>query len=196
MGSSPPGSSVHGDSPGKNTEECCCALLQGMFPTQRLNPGLLHCGWILYHLKHRETHHNFISPGEENGNPLQYSCLWNPTVEDPSRLQSMGLQRGGHHSATKQACTQLYLAHVIFFRLPLDTVSLMVWSKFFFLRFFHWYLNFLYCTEKHYVFLFLFSNTQNTSDISCVIFFPPNNQFSNTSWLSLSSSLQTLLELT
>ena len=32
------------------------------------------------------------SPGEGNGNPLQYSCLGNPT-EEPGGLQSMGLQR-------------------------------------------------------------------------------------------------------
>ena len=44
----PPGSSVHGDSPGKNTEVGCPALLQGIFPTQGLNPGLPHCRWILY----------------------------------------------------------------------------------------------------------------------------------------------------
>ena len=31
---SPPGSSVHGDSPGKNTGEGCHVLLQGIFPTQ------------------------------------------------------------------------------------------------------------------------------------------------------------------
>ena len=37
---SPPGSSVHGDSLGKNTGVGCCALLQGIFPTQRLNPRL------------------------------------------------------------------------------------------------------------------------------------------------------------
>ena len=45
---SPPGSSVHGDSPGKKTEVGCHALLQGTFPTQGLNPGLPHCGQILY----------------------------------------------------------------------------------------------------------------------------------------------------
>ena len=28
------------------------SLLQGIFPTQRLNPGLPHCGWILYQLGH------------------------------------------------------------------------------------------------------------------------------------------------
>ena len=33
--SSPPGSSVHGDSPGKNTGVGCHVLLQGIFPTQR-----------------------------------------------------------------------------------------------------------------------------------------------------------------
>ena len=31
------------------------------------------------------------SAGEENGNPLQYSCLENPM--EPGGLQSMGLQR-------------------------------------------------------------------------------------------------------
>ena len=42
MDCSPPGSSVHGDSPGKNTEVDCHALLQGIFLTQGLNPGLLY----------------------------------------------------------------------------------------------------------------------------------------------------------
>ena len=37
MGYSSPGSSVHADSPGKNTGVCCHALLQGIFPTKRLN---------------------------------------------------------------------------------------------------------------------------------------------------------------
>ena len=37
---SPPGSFVHGDSPGKNSGVGCHELLQGIFPTQGLNPGL------------------------------------------------------------------------------------------------------------------------------------------------------------
>ena len=53
MDCSPPGSSVHGDSPGKKTRVGCHALLQGIFPTQGLNPGLPHCRWILYHLSHQ-----------------------------------------------------------------------------------------------------------------------------------------------
>ena len=52
MDCSPPGSSVHGDSQGKNTGVGCYALFQGIFPTQGSNPGLLHCRWIVYHLYH------------------------------------------------------------------------------------------------------------------------------------------------
>ena len=35
------------------------------------------------------------SPGEGNGNPLQYSYLENP-MENPGRLQSMGSKRVRH----------------------------------------------------------------------------------------------------
>jgi len=47
------GSSVHGDSPGKNTGVSCHALLQGIFPTHGLNPGLPYCRQILYLLSHQ-----------------------------------------------------------------------------------------------------------------------------------------------
>ena len=50
MDYSPPGSSVHRDSPGKNAGVGCHALLQGIFSTLGSNPGLLHCSQILYHL--------------------------------------------------------------------------------------------------------------------------------------------------
>ena len=43
------------DSPGKNTGVGCHALLQGIFPTQELNPGLLNCRWIPDHLSYREA---------------------------------------------------------------------------------------------------------------------------------------------
>ena len=42
VGCSPPGSSVHGDSRGKNTGKGCRALLQGLFLTQGLNLHLSH----------------------------------------------------------------------------------------------------------------------------------------------------------
>ena len=40
MACSVSGSSVYGDSPGKNPGVGCHALLQGIFPTQGLNQGL------------------------------------------------------------------------------------------------------------------------------------------------------------
>ena len=43
------------NSPGKNTGVGSHSLLQGIFLTQGLNPGLLcllHCRWIVYHLSH------------------------------------------------------------------------------------------------------------------------------------------------
>ena len=53
MDCSPPGSSVHGVSPGKSTGVGGHALLQGIFPTQGSNPGLPDCRKILYHLTHQ-----------------------------------------------------------------------------------------------------------------------------------------------
>ena len=47
-----PGSSVRGDSQGKNPGVGCHALLQGIFPTQGSNPGLLNYRQILYCLSH------------------------------------------------------------------------------------------------------------------------------------------------
>ena len=52
MDCDPPGSSVHGIFQFKNTGVGCHFLLQGIFPTQRLNPRLPHCRQILYHLSH------------------------------------------------------------------------------------------------------------------------------------------------
>ena len=41
------------NSPGQNTGVGSLSLLQGIFPTQGSNPGLLHYGWILYQLSHK-----------------------------------------------------------------------------------------------------------------------------------------------
>ena len=73
--SSPPGSCPW-DSPGKNTGVGCHALLQGIFPTQGSNPGLLHHRQILYHLSHQ-------------GSPLRllgYIC-WNVVKRLPLQTE-------------------------------------------------------------------------------------------------------------
>ena len=43
------------DFPGQNTGVGSLSLLQGIFPTQRSNPGLLHCRRTLYHLNHQRS---------------------------------------------------------------------------------------------------------------------------------------------
>ena len=87
MECSPPGSSIHGDSPGKNTGVGCHSLLQGIFPTQGSNPGLPHCRWILYCLSTRKAQEywsgwpipspgDLPDPGIEPGSPtLQENYL-------------------------------------------------------------------------------------------------------------------------
>ena len=63
---SPPGSSVHDHSPGKNTRVGSHFLLQGIFPTQGLNPDLPHCKQILYRISHQ-------------GSPTMWNLKNNPT---------------------------------------------------------------------------------------------------------------------
>ena len=61
------GSSVHGIFQARvewvaiSTGVGCHFLLQGIFPTQGSNPGLLHCTQILYHLSHQQTPKSFLS---------------------------------------------------------------------------------------------------------------------------------------
>ena len=43
------------NSPGQNTGVGSLSLLQGIFPTQKPNRGLLHCRLILYQLSYQET---------------------------------------------------------------------------------------------------------------------------------------------
>ena len=78
MDCSPPGSSVHGNSPDKHTGVGCHALLQGTFLTQGLNPGLPHCRWILYRLSHQGSPINCIAKNNSTYlriSPLVVLCL-------------------------------------------------------------------------------------------------------------------------
>ena len=92
------------NSPGQNTGVGSLSLLQGIFLTQELNWGLLHCFPGGSEGKTSSCNAGDPgsipglerSPGERNGNPLQYSCLENPWMEEPGRLQSMWSQRVGH----------------------------------------------------------------------------------------------------
>ena len=61
-----PGSTVHGNFPGKRTGVGCHFLLQGIFPTQGLNlglSGLPHCRHTLYCLSHQGSPVNWVFEG-------------------------------------------------------------------------------------------------------------------------------------
>ena len=92
MDCSLPGSSIHGIFQARILECVVIFFSRGIFPTQRLNPGLAHCRQTLYCLSHRGSPGNSAgkksacnagdpgsliglerSPGEVVGYPLQYS---------------------------------------------------------------------------------------------------------------------------
>ena len=107
---SPPGSSVHGDSPGKDIGMVCHALLQRIFPTQGSNPcllSLLH--WQVGSLplappgKHTFDFIIHLSAlrMEKEMAPHSSTLAWKiPWMKEPGRLQSMGSLRIGHEWAT------------------------------------------------------------------------------------------------
>ena len=70
------------NSPGQNTGTDSCSLLQGIFPTQGLNPGLPHCRWILYQLSHKGSPrilewvaYPFSSGSSQPRNQTGVSCI-------------------------------------------------------------------------------------------------------------------------
>ena len=69
------------DSPGKNARMGCHFLLQGIFLTQELNSGLLHCRQILYQLSYKGSsfdcvdHNKLWKVLKEIGIPDHLTCL-------------------------------------------------------------------------------------------------------------------------
>ena len=60
------------DSLGKNTGVGCHSLLQGIFLTQGLNPGVPHCRQILYYLSHQGSPIKATSTSSE----LLFTLIW------------------------------------------------------------------------------------------------------------------------
>ena len=71
-----------GNSLEQNTRVGSLSLLRGIFPTQGLNPGLLHCRWILYQLSHKGSPrilewvaYPFFSRSSQPRNQTGVSCI-------------------------------------------------------------------------------------------------------------------------
>ena len=84
------------NSPGQNTGVGSLSLLQGIFPIQGLNPGLLHCRWILHQLSHKgsprileRVAYLFSSrssdPGIELGSPACRQILYQLSYQGTKR---------------------------------------------------------------------------------------------------------------
>ena len=100
LGCSPPGSSVHGDSPGKNTGVGCHAFLQGICQTQGSNPDLPHYRQTHYCLSHNMSLYYFFLIVQVKALSIDipyWRRKWQPTpVFLPGESQRRGSLVGCH----------------------------------------------------------------------------------------------------
>ena len=92
MDYSPPGSSVHGDSPGKNTRMGCHALFQGIFLTQGSNLHLLS-------LLHWQPNSLPLLNPKQRLSEVMCSCQIHDTLprREPSAIPYWELRDQGRH---------------------------------------------------------------------------------------------------
>ena len=83
------------NSPRKNAGVGCHAIIQGIFPTQRWNPGLPHCTQILYQLSHKGSPrilewvaYPFSSGSSWPRNWTRVSCIVGGLLTDPAIRES------------------------------------------------------------------------------------------------------------
>ena len=124
-----PGSSLHGDSSGKNTGMVWHTLLQGFLPIQGLNPALLHCKRIFYFLNHQGSPRVL----EWVAYPFFTGTSW------PRNWTGVSCTADGFFtsSATREAQYNLYLIFFFFFLsfLNFDFLSLFFFNFILFLNF-------------------------------------------------------------
>ena len=82
-------------SSGQNTGVGCRSLLQGIFPTQGLNPGLLHCRKILYQLSHQGSPSYITYMNVKSLNRVQlFATLWIVPYQAPPSMGFSGKNTG------------------------------------------------------------------------------------------------------
>ena len=101
------------------------SLLQGIFPIQELNQGLLHCRRIFYQLTYQENPCSIPKsgryPGEGIGYPLQYS--WASLVAQlvknlPARWETWVRSLGWEDRLEEGMATH---SSILAWRIPMDT---------------------------------------------------------------------------
>ena len=137
MGCSPPGSSVLGpwDFLGKNTGVGSHFFLQGIFPTQRSNRGLLHCRQILYPLSHlgsSSTHGPHSNPGSLPFHLCERTVSPHEVLRFPRLLDaepaSVGCSRNVEAGPSRACSAQTYISsEKLLLRFPQSQGPLCAW---------------------------------------------------------------------
>ena len=78
------------------------SLLQGIFPTQGLNPGLPHCRQILYQLSHQGSPHS----------PLLLRGTWN-SLAFPADARAQMLDQLGYPDSSERAAVGFHMVAVL-----------------------------------------------------------------------------------
>ena len=119
------------NSPGQNTGVGSLSLLQGIFPTQGLNPGLPHCRQILYQLSYKGSPrilewvaYPFSSGSSQPRNWIGKSPIRGERCGRPLNTQTRTHQKGlfGYYLL----CFDRHLACIFL----LDTTNWEIWGKF------------------------------------------------------------------
>ena len=91
------------NSPGQNTGVGSLSLIQGILPTQGLNPGRQHCRWILYQLAEPQEKPKNTGVGSVQSSSVAQSC---PTLCDHMDCSTPGLPV--HHQLPESTQTQVH----------------------------------------------------------------------------------------
>ena len=96
------------NSPGENPGVGSHLLLQGIFPTQGSNPGLLHCRQTLYHLSHQGSPRRSVGNQNFLVMEIQQSRPWKKVARTPATP----------HLLTQISCKFVYSEHIHSCRFP------------------------------------------------------------------------------
>ena len=99
------------NSPGQDTGVGSLSLLQGIFPSQGLNPGLTHCRWILYQLSHKGSPYT-LKVKVKLLSPVRLSVtLWTVACQAPP--PSTGFSRQGYCSPPGSSVHGIFQARIL-----------------------------------------------------------------------------------
>ena len=90
----------------KDTGVGCHSLLQGISLSQRLNPSLLHCRQILYHLSHSGSPHVSCTQCFLSFVWFQRRPWWTAPLQADSHPCGLNTVHTQHFSKTKRSCSR------------------------------------------------------------------------------------------